>query len=136
MRALTVALFLVTRGTRCFAHRELQTGTLLVSPALFLATADGPLVTALAAALAAVLIAWYLLTSVTQVIAPTRFPAPREVWESLRQIVLAGYASAREVTRHHAKSFYFSSVALFGARRRGAKEAVAPGGGGPRDVVS
>ncbi len=35
-------------------------------------------------------------------------------------IVLAGYASAREVTRHHAKSFYFSSVALFGARRRGA----------------
>jgi 15-cis-phytoene synthase len=34
--------------------------------------------------------------------------------------VVAGYASAREVTRHHAKSFYFSSVALFGARRRGA----------------
>ncbi|MDQ3264365.1 MAG: phytoene/squalene synthase family protein [Myxococcota bacterium] len=32
----------------------------------------------------------------------------------------AGYQSARAVTRHHAKSFYFSSVALFGARRRGA----------------
>ncbi len=32
----------------------------------------------------------------------------------------AGYLSARDVTRHHAKSFYFSSVALFGARRRGA----------------
>ncbi len=31
-----------------------------------------------------------------------------------------GYLSARAVTRHHAKSFYFSSVALFGARRRGA----------------
>lgn len=31
-----------------------------------------------------------------------------------------GYASAREVTRHHAKSFYFSSAVLFGVRRRGA----------------
>jgi taurine transport system permease protein len=44
---------------------------------------------------AAVLIAWYLLTTATQVIAPTRFPAPREVWDSLRQIALAGYADAR-----------------------------------------
>lgn len=35
-------------------------------------------------------------------------------------IIQAGYQSAREVTRYHAKSFYFSSVALFGARRRGA----------------
>lgn len=34
--------------------------------------------------------------------------------------IQAGYQSARAVTRHHAKSFYFSSVALFGARRRGA----------------
>ena len=32
----------------------------------------------------------------------------------------SGYASAREVTKHHAKSFFFSSIALFGARRRGA----------------
>lgn len=31
-----------------------------------------------------------------------------------------GYQSARSVTRHHAKSFYFSSVALFGQRRLGA----------------
>ncbi len=31
-----------------------------------------------------------------------------------------GYARARAVTRRHAKSFYFSSVALFGARRKGA----------------
>lgn len=31
-----------------------------------------------------------------------------------------GYQSARLVTRHHAKSFYFSSVALFGQRRLGA----------------
>ena len=41
------------------------------------------------------LIAWYLLTTATQVIAPTRFPAPREVWDALRQIGLAGYADAR-----------------------------------------
>ncbi len=35
-------------------------------------------------------------------------------------LLVAGYQSAREVTKAHAKSFYFSSVALFGARRRGA----------------
>jgi NitT/TauT family transport system permease protein/taurine transport system permease protein len=42
----------------------------------------------------AVLAAWYLL-SATQTLPPTRFPAPREVWEALRQIALAGYADAR-----------------------------------------
>jgi phytoene synthase len=31
-----------------------------------------------------------------------------------------GYESAREVTRHHAKSFYFSSIFLMGDQRRGA----------------
>jgi NitT/TauT family transport system permease protein/taurine transport system permease protein len=41
-----------------------------------------------------VLAVWYVL-SANQIISPTRFPAPREVWESLRQIVLAGYADAR-----------------------------------------
>jgi len=44
---------------------------------------------------AAVLIAWYLLTTATQIIGPTRFPAPREVWDALKQIVLTGYADAR-----------------------------------------
>lgn len=34
--------------------------------------------------------------------------------------VEAGYARARELTRRHSKSFYFSSIALFGSRRRGA----------------
>jgi len=47
-----------------------------------------------AGTVAAVLAAWWLLTA-TQVIPPTRFPSPREVWESLRQIALAGYADAR-----------------------------------------
>lgn len=31
-----------------------------------------------------------------------------------------GYRRARAVTAHHAKSFFFSSLAMFGARRRGA----------------
>lgn len=44
--------------------------------------------------MAAVLALWYVL-SANQIISPTRFPAPREVWEALRQIVLAGYADAR-----------------------------------------
>jgi NitT/TauT family transport system permease protein/taurine transport system permease protein len=43
---------------------------------------------------AAVLAGWYVL-SANQIIAPTRFPAPREVWDSLRQIALTGYADAR-----------------------------------------
>lgn len=47
-----------------------------------------------AGTVAAVLAAWWLL-SATQVIAPTRFPSPRETWEALRQIALAGYADAR-----------------------------------------
>jgi taurine transport system permease protein len=42
-----------------------------------------------------VLAAWVLLTTATQLIDPARFPAPREVWEALRQIALAGYADAR-----------------------------------------
>ena len=35
-------------------------------------------------------------------------------------LLRAGYRRAREVTRHHAKSFYFSSFALFGSRLRAA----------------
>ena len=44
--------------------------------------------------MAAVLAGWYVL-SANQIVAPTRFPAPREVWDALKQIVLAGYADAR-----------------------------------------
>ena len=44
--------------------------------------------------MAAVLALWYVL-SANQIISPTRFPAPREVWDALRQIGLAGYADAR-----------------------------------------
>ncbi|MBL8952894.1 MAG: phytoene/squalene synthase family protein [Myxococcaceae bacterium] len=35
-------------------------------------------------------------------------------------LVRDGYASARALTRHHSKSFFFASLALFGARRRAA----------------
>jgi NitT/TauT family transport system permease protein/taurine transport system permease protein len=47
-----------------------------------------------AGTVAAVLAAWWVLTA-TQILPPTRFPAPREVWDALRQIALAGYADAR-----------------------------------------
>jgi NitT/TauT family transport system permease protein/taurine transport system permease protein len=42
----------------------------------------------------AVLAAWYAF-SASGILPPTRFPAPREVWEALRQIALTGYADAR-----------------------------------------
>jgi NitT/TauT family transport system permease protein/taurine transport system permease protein len=57
-----------------------------------------------------VLIAWYVLTTATQVIAPTRFPAPREVWDALRQIALTGYADAQL----HEHVFHSSKLVLFG----------------------
>ncbi len=44
------------------------------------------------------------------------------VWgvASQEQVVSDGYRRARAVTRHHARSFYVASFALFGARRRAA----------------
>ncbi len=36
------------------------------------------------------------------------------------ELLAEGYARARSLTRHHAKSFFFASVALFGERRRAA----------------
>ena len=59
---------------------------------------------------AAVLAAWYLLTTATQVIAPTRFPAPREVWDALKQIALTGYADARL----HAHVLHSARLVLMG----------------------
>lgn len=48
---------------------------------------------ALAAAL--VLMVWWLLTSVTGIVSPARFPMPGEVWDAARQIVVEGYSNAR-----------------------------------------
>ncbi len=41
------------------------------------------------------LLIWWLLTAVMTAISPARFPAPREVWESLGQIVTEGYGNGR-----------------------------------------
>lgn len=46
-------------------------------------------------AAAAVLGVWYLLTTATGVISAARFPAPAEVWDAARQIVVDGYSNAR-----------------------------------------
>ena len=48
-----------------------------------------------AATVAALLVAWYCLTTLTQTISTTRFPAPLEVWQALQQITLQGYADAK-----------------------------------------
>jgi NitT/TauT family transport system permease protein/taurine transport system permease protein len=53
----------------------------------------GPLVGV--AAIIVVFIAWYVLTSLTQIIDPARFPSPAEVGSAFRQIVVDGYADAR-----------------------------------------
>ena len=39
--------------------------------------------------------AWWLLTAVTGIVSPARFPAPKEVWEALGQIVTSGYGNGR-----------------------------------------
>ena len=43
----------------------------------------------------AVLLIWWLLTALTGVVSAARFPAPKEVWESLVQIAIDGYANGR-----------------------------------------
>jgi len=40
-----------------------------------------------------VLLAWWISTSLTGFISPARFPAPKEVWESLIQISTTGYGN-------------------------------------------
>jgi NitT/TauT family transport system permease protein/taurine transport system permease protein len=47
------------------------------------------------ATLAMVLVLWYVLTTLTGVIAPARFASPAEVWSALAQINLQGYADAK-----------------------------------------
>jgi taurine transport system permease protein len=41
------------------------------------------------------MLAWWLLTAVTGFVSPARFPAPKEVWESLMQILTEGYGNGR-----------------------------------------
>lgn len=42
-----------------------------------------------------VLLAWWILTSVTGIVSAARFPAPREVWDALAQIAVEGYGNGR-----------------------------------------
>ena len=55
------------------------------------------------------LAAWWLLTA-TQVIPPTRFPSPAEVWAALQQVALTGYADARL----HVHVLHSSKLVLLG----------------------
>lgn len=48
-----------------------------------------------AAAVAAVLAAWYGLTTLTQAVSPGRFPSPQDVYQAARQITQAGYAGGK-----------------------------------------
>ncbi len=47
------------------------------------------------AGLAALVLLWHVLTAVTGVISPARFPQPLEVAAALQQIVVEGYSNAR-----------------------------------------
>jgi taurine transport system permease protein len=47
------------------------------------------------ATVAAVLVAWYVLTTLTHIIDGARFPSPAEVGDAFRQIAFNGYADAR-----------------------------------------
>lgn len=50
---------------------------------------------ALAVTLVIVLALWHLLTAVTGIVSPARFPTPAEVGDALRQIALEGYSNGR-----------------------------------------
>jgi taurine transport system permease protein len=61
-------------------------------------TAPRPLWQTLGAALGALLVVvlvWHLLTAVTGVIAPTRFPMPLDVGQALQQIAMEGYSNGQ-----------------------------------------
>jgi hypothetical protein len=81
-----------------------------------LASAPGVSVRSWSARLAAVFVTlaivralWHLLTAVTGMVSPARFPTPAEVWAALRQIALSGYGNA------HLHEHVLRSVLLVGA---------------------
>jgi taurine transport system permease protein len=55
----------------------------------------GRVVGATVAGLVALVLLWHVLTAVTGVISPARFPPPLEVAAALQQIVVEGYSNAR-----------------------------------------
>jgi taurine transport system permease protein len=48
--------------------------------------------------IATLLAAWFVLTTMTGIVSPARFPAPGEFWTSLRQISVRGYAGGQLLT--------------------------------------
>lgn len=68
------------------------------------------------ATFAALGVAWWLATSVTQFIPAIYFPTPAEVWQSLRQIVVTGYADGRlhEHFLHSMKLVVLGFIAAIG----------------------
>jgi taurine transport system permease protein len=60
------------------------------APRSLLTTVGRPLL-----ALGVVLVLWQLLTAVTGIISPARFPMPVEVFGALKQIAIEGYGNAR-----------------------------------------
>ena len=70
------------------------------------------------ATFAALFVAWYVLTTLTQTIGSGRLPSPPETWDALRQITITGYADAR-LTEHILHSVKlvllgFAAATLFG----------------------
>ncbi len=41
------------------------------------------------------MVLWWLCTAVWKIVSPARFPAPKEVWQSLNQILIDGYGNGR-----------------------------------------
>src|SRR6185436_16868271 len=68
------------------------------------------------ATVAFLLVAWYVLTTLTGAISGGRFPAPVEVWQATKQIVVQGYADARlhEHVVHSVKLVLFGFAAAVG----------------------
>ena len=68
------------------------------------------------ATVAFLLVAWYVLTTLTGAISSGRFPAPIEVWQATRQIVVQGYADARlhEHVLHSCKLVLLGFAAAIG----------------------
>jgi len=68
------------------------------------------------ATVAFLLVAWYVLTTLTGAISGGRFPAPVEVWQATKQIVVQGYADARlhEHVLHSCKLVLLGFAAAIG----------------------
>jgi taurine transport system permease protein len=67
-------------------------------------------VTVSVGAIASALALWYVLTTLTGVISPARFPTPGEVWAAFRQIAFDGYADGRI----HEHVWHSSKLVLMG----------------------